>query len=213
MKIFLQLPLYRVHFKILTVKIEAPRYLEPRADSNQNSIRLDFLNAFTVILPTLTRTLDILNRSNFCFPYRSFLYKFTLDNSNHALSTWEVEKKCTAVKNINIILTTMLSSSVKFNTLSMASTGYLLSIKGNCIHFPSHFLIFGYLLPTPDTSISLDGSSYLESTVCKYQNKPNSRGVIHWDINRDLSSGGYGSPSFERLSSSPDMMSDWRMKQ
>ena len=92
MKIFLQLPLYRVHFKILTVKIEAPRYLEPRADSNQNSIRLDFLNAFTVILPTLTRTLDILNRSNFCFPYRSFLYKFNLDNSNHALSTGEVEK-------------------------------------------------------------------------------------------------------------------------
>ena len=178
MKIFLQLPLYRVHFKILTVKTEAPRYLEPRADSNQNSIRLDFLNAFTVILPTLTRTLDILNRSNFCFPYRSFLYKFTLDNFNHALSTGEVEKKCTAVKNINIILTiTMLSSSVKFNTLS--STGYLSSIKVNCIHSSSHFLIFGYLLPTPDTSISLDGSSYLESTVCKYQNKTNSRGVIH----------------------------------
>ena len=176
MKIFLQLPLYRVHFKILTVKIEAPRYLEPRADSNQNSIRLDFLNAFTVILPTLTRTLDILNRSNFCFPYRSFLYKFTLDNSNH-VSTWEVEKKCTAVQNINIILTTMLSSSVKFNTLS--STGYLSRIKVNCIHSPSHFLIFGYLLLTTDTSISLDGSSYLESTVCKYQNKTNSRGVIH----------------------------------
>ena len=36
-EIFLQLHLCRVHFKILTVKTEAPRYLEPRADSNQNS--------------------------------------------------------------------------------------------------------------------------------------------------------------------------------
>ena len=149
--------------------------------------RLDFLNALTVILPTLTRTLNILNRSNFCFPYKSFLYKFTLDNSNHA-STWEVEKKCTAVQNINIILTTMLSSSVKFNTLF--STGYLSNIKVKCIHSPSHFVMFCYLLLTPDTSISLHGSSYRESTVCKYQNKTNSRGVIHSNINRDLSSGG-----------------------
>ena len=49
-----------------------------------------------------------LTRSNFLFPFRPFLYKY---NSNHTLSAWQVEKKCTAVRNIEIILTTMYSLS------------------------------------------------------------------------------------------------------
>ena len=59
-------------------------------NSNQNRFPLDFRHTFTVILPSLTRTLDNsklpLTRSNFLFPLRSFPYNFTLDNLNHVLS-------------------------------------------------------------------------------------------------------------------------------
>ena len=39
------------------------------------------------------------------FPLRSFQYNFTLDNSNNALSAWQVGKKkqCTEVQNIEFI--------------------------------------------------------------------------------------------------------------
>ena len=54
-----------------------PRYLESLANSNQNRFALDFLHTFTVILPSVTRTLDNSNlipltRSNFCFPSDHF---------------------------------------------------------------------------------------------------------------------------------------------
>ena len=53
-----------------------PRLLEPRANSNQNRFPLDFFHTFTVILPSVTRTLNNsnlpLSRSNFCFPSDHF---------------------------------------------------------------------------------------------------------------------------------------------
>ena len=46
------------------------------ANSNQSRFPLDFLHTFTVILPSVTRTLDNSNlppiRSNFCFPSDHF---------------------------------------------------------------------------------------------------------------------------------------------
>ena len=61
--------------------------LEPHAYSNQNQFALDFHHTITVILPSVTRTLDnsnfLLTRSNFHFPRGHFQYNFTLDNSNH----------------------------------------------------------------------------------------------------------------------------------
>ena len=49
--------------------------LEPRANSNQNRFPLDFRHIFTVILPSVTRTLDSrtpANSNQFSFPFRSF---------------------------------------------------------------------------------------------------------------------------------------------
>ena len=56
----------------LTSDNSNPRLLEPRANSNQNRFSLDFRHTFTVILPSVTRSLDNsklpLTRSNFCSP-------------------------------------------------------------------------------------------------------------------------------------------------
>ena len=41
-----------------TPDISNPRLLEPRANSNQNRFPLDFRHTFTVLLPSVTRTLD-----------------------------------------------------------------------------------------------------------------------------------------------------------
>ena len=75
----------------LTPDNSNPRLLEPCANSNQNRFPLDFHHTFTVILPSVTRTLDNLELpltwTNFCFPSGHFLYNFTLDNSNHVLSS------------------------------------------------------------------------------------------------------------------------------
>ena len=43
------------------------------------------------------------NRFPLDFPLNSFLYNFTLDNSTHVLSGWQVEKKCDDVRNITFI--------------------------------------------------------------------------------------------------------------
>ena len=59
------------------------RQLEPESISR-------FLHTFTVILPSVTRTLG---NSNLLFPFISFLFNFTLDNWNHAISAWQVGKK------------------------------------------------------------------------------------------------------------------------
>ena len=60
----------------LTSDNSNPRKLEPRANSNQSRFTLDFLLTFTVILPSVTRTLYISNlsltRTNFCFPSAHF---------------------------------------------------------------------------------------------------------------------------------------------
>ena len=73
-----------------------PRYLKPRANSNQSSFPMHFLHTFTVILPSVIQTFDnssiALAWSNFYFPSYHF-YTIFLDNSNHVLSAWQVGKK------------------------------------------------------------------------------------------------------------------------
>ena len=52
-----------------------PRYLEPRANLNQNRFSLDFRHTFTVILPSVTRpsiTRTSANSNQFSFPLRAF---------------------------------------------------------------------------------------------------------------------------------------------
>ena len=66
---------------------------------------MDFLHTFTVILPSVTRTLDNSNlpltRSNFRFPSGHFLHNFTFDNSNHVCQyVTSQNKQCTLVQNI-----------------------------------------------------------------------------------------------------------------
>ena len=57
------------------------------ANSNQHRFPVDFVHTFTVILLSVTRTLDNSNlpltRTNFHFPSGHFVYNLTLNNSNH----------------------------------------------------------------------------------------------------------------------------------
>ena len=55
---------------------------------------VDFRHTFTVILPSVTQTLDNLNLLLTHFPSDHFLYNFTLDNSNHAYQDMTNEQKC-----------------------------------------------------------------------------------------------------------------------
>ena len=76
------------------------RSLEPK------SIAPDFLHTFTVILPSITRTLHNLNlpltRNKFCFPSAEHgLHNFTLDNSNPVLSAWQAKKSLLKFKTLN----------------------------------------------------------------------------------------------------------------
>ena len=80
------------------------------ANSNQNQFPLDFRHTFTVILPSVTRTLDNSNlpltRSNFHFPSGHFLYNFTLNNSNHVCRyVTSRNKQCTVVENVKVYMT------------------------------------------------------------------------------------------------------------
>ena len=107
-------------------------------------------------------------------PFSSFLYNFTLDNSNHVVSSWQVGKEsCTEVRNIEFIS----RQPSKFFVFTFCSLQFKFSVH-SCILcylivFPSHpfayLLTSGYLLQTPHNfnffAISLEGSSYRESTV------------------------------------------------
>ena len=68
------------------------------ANSNQNRFPLDFLHTFTVILPSVTRTLDNSNlpltRSNFCFPSDHFYINLpSITRTMFCLSAYKVGKK------------------------------------------------------------------------------------------------------------------------
>ncbi len=69
---------------------------------------MDFRHTITVILPSVTRTLDNSNlpltRTNFRFPSGHFLYNFTLANPNHVCQyvTLSQNKQCTVVKTLNL---------------------------------------------------------------------------------------------------------------
>ena len=64
------------HWLIQSTDNSNPRLLEPHAYSNQNRFPLDFPHTFTIIILSVTRTLDNsifpLTRSNFCFPTDHF---------------------------------------------------------------------------------------------------------------------------------------------
>ena len=66
-------------------------------ETSLTSTKVDFLYTFTVVLPSVTWTLDNsdlpLTRSNFCFLLRSFLYNFTFNNLNMFLVSVKLEKK------------------------------------------------------------------------------------------------------------------------
>ena len=69
---------------------------------------MDFRHTFTVILPSVTRTLNNSNlpltRNNFCFPTGHFLYNFTLDNSNHACQDVTNKVNCSPKLTLNLFL-------------------------------------------------------------------------------------------------------------
>ena len=86
----------------------------------------------------------------FCFPsYYFYMGKFTLDNSNHALSIWKVQKKFAAVRNIVFILTTKYSLSLLFCQSSFkteSSTVYLYqALKCACCLYSFPTPLSGYI--------------------------------------------------------------------
>ena len=102
------------------------------ANSNQNRFPLDFRHTFTVILPSVTRTLDNSNlpltRTNFRFPSGHFPYNFTLDNSNHVSQyVTSQNKQCTVDQNIEFILKqpSINCLFVCFFVLHKTCTGYV----------------------------------------------------------------------------------------
>ena len=161
-----------------------PQLLELRANLNQSRFPQAFLHTFTVILPSITR-------STFLFSFRSFLYNFILENSNHVFSAREVgeNKRCTKSEILNLFQNNrvdslsllLLSLQLKLSVHPYIEQALLLNINhillplkwrvhDSCIPSPSIcFLVYRYLLWTPDNSnifsISLEGSSYRESTV------------------------------------------------
>ena len=96
----------------------------------------------------------------FCFPsYYFYMGKFTLDNSNHALSIWKVQKKFAAVvRNIVFILTTMYSLSLLFCQSSFkteSSTVCLYqALKCACCLYSFSTPLSGYL-PWPPANSNL----------------------------------------------------------
>ena len=75
------------------------------ANLNQNRFPLDFLHTFTVILPTVTWTLDnsnlLLTRSNFCFPSDHFYAVLPSLTWTIFLSMWQVETELSS-KTLNL---------------------------------------------------------------------------------------------------------------
>ena len=107
------------------------RKLEPRANSNKSRFPLEFLLIFTVILPSVTRTLDNSNlpltRSNSCFPSAHFYT--ILPSITRTMLYARVKsrnKPCTEVRNIDFIskqpseffVFTFLSLQFKFSVHS-----------------------------------------------------------------------------------------------
>ena len=76
----------RITYKILLITVE-PSLTRASSNSNQNRFPVDFVHTFTVILHSITRTLDNSNlslaRTNFHFPSSNFAYNLALDNSNN----------------------------------------------------------------------------------------------------------------------------------
>ena len=95
------------------------------------------------------------------FLFKSFLYKFTLDISNHDLSDWQVEKsvlksetlKLFLINNHVLFVFTFLSVQFKYSVQHCVFIK-LWSVHVTCFHSPSHFLLSGYLLCTPNNSNS-----------------------------------------------------------
>ena len=138
-------------------------YITNILNPNQSRFPLDFPLTFTIILPSVTRTVNNskipLTRSKICFPSAHFYtVNFTLDNSNHAISAWQVRRKkpCTEVRDIRFIskqpskffVFTFLSLEFKFSVHSCIHC----SLTAVASHRFAYFLTSGYLHRTPDNS-------------------------------------------------------------
>ena len=114
-----------------------PPHFEVYANLNQNQFPLDFLHTFTVILPSVTGTLDNSNLlltwiTILCFPSDPFYtinFILQLHNSNHVL-IWKNIVNCSLKHWISQL-------QQKHDT---------------CIPSPPYFLTSGYLLRTPNDS-------------------------------------------------------------
>ena len=152
-------------------------------ETSLTSTKVDFLYTFTVVLPSVTWTLDNsdlpLTRSNFCFLLRSFLYNFTFNNLNMFLVSVKLEKKPLYLrwKHWIYFKTTMSILCLEFifffvtpvkiqcpalyiKQALFLNSFFKILVFSFCCAFPPHPLV--YLL------ISLEGSSYQESTVDKF---------------------------------------------
>ena len=135
-----------------------PRLLKSHANTNQNRFPLDFLHTFTIILPSVTWTLD--SRSKFCF--RSDHFYINLPSITRAM-LWAPEKSNKEVhcspkhwiyfKNPSTYSLSVVFGQSRLNTVS--STEYLSSFEVCMLleFIPHPFLYsFGYLLRTPANS-------------------------------------------------------------
>ena len=111
---------------------------------------------FTVILPTVTRTLDnsnlLLPRTNFCFPSDNFYAVLPSLTWTMFLSMWQVEtelqsKTLNLFQNNHVFLVfTFLWVRYKYTMFSTV----LWSVHETCIPHQSHYLTSGLLLQTPN---------------------------------------------------------------
>ena len=113
----------------LTPENSNPRKLEPRAYSNQSRFPLDFLYPFTVILPSVSRSLDNSNlpltRSNFVLSFRRGLqiisiqfYPRSLEACHKRVKSWE-KNRILKSETLNVSFTFLVQNVVEKAVLNL----------------------------------------------------------------------------------------------
>ena len=126
------------------------------ANLNQNRFPLDFLHTFTVILPTVTWSLDnsnlLLTRSNFCFPSDHFYAVLPSLTWTIFLSMWQVKTELSS-KTLNLFQNNHVFLVFTFLWVQYKCTMFstvLWSVHDTCIPHQSHSPTSGLLLRTLD---------------------------------------------------------------
>ena len=139
------------------------------ANSNRSRFPLDILQTFTIILPSVTQTLDNLNlpltRSNFWFP-------LSVHNSNHVISAWQVEIKSRALNSeiLNLFQNKSVNSLSYFFVTPVQIQCPSLHINQalllNCISSPSIclFPVICFELPITGTFFRVIVSRYIQGS-------------------------------------------------